>query len=110
MARRKLAQVSARYGAPMGRPSYDHRERFVFPHEDGSAATFTACPKLHLQRVRINAGGYDEGGAYWGTGEPLYWAWDDDGEVQMFVRAADREEAKRKLQARQLHGILRFYR
>ena len=40
-------------GAAMGRP--DH---------NGALQA-----KLHLARVRINQGGYDSGGAYWGTGQ-----------------------------------------
>ena len=28
--------------------------------------------KVYLQRVRLNNGGYDSTGSYWGTGAPLY--------------------------------------
>jgi hypothetical protein len=28
--------------------------------------------KFHVERVPINGGGYDSGGAYWGQDEPLY--------------------------------------
>jgi hypothetical protein len=48
--------------------------------------------KLHLQRVPLN-GDYDPGGAYWGSGQPLYCAWDDDGNVR-YLRADSREDAK----------------
>jgi hypothetical protein len=52
--------------------------------------------KLSLQRVRLDSGGYDSGGAYWGQGAPLYRAADDAGlgEVTLFIRARDREHAK----------------
>lgn len=59
---------------------------------------------VHLFRVRLNAGGYDSGGAYWGTGTPLYCAAalyaGPDGEpdvYQQFVRAASREAAAHAL-------------
>jgi hypothetical protein len=54
--------------------------------------------KLHLNRIRLNLGGYDSGGAYWGVGAPLWHAWADAGEeteaVEAFFRASDREEAR----------------
>ncbi len=78
----KLSKVHSKYGAPMGR------------------ATSTRQPapgvKFHLSRVRINQGGYDSGGAYWGTGRPLYHAW-GEGETEVletFVRALTRDGAK----------------
>ena len=94
----KLRDVSSRYGAPMGR-----RTARAFDAE---------LPfKFHLVRVRINSGGYDSGGAYWGRGEPLYWACTDEEfettaslvygfaapeimAVDLYVRANDREDAK----------------
>lgn len=75
--------VSSRYGAPMGRytgPNY---------------LEVNAAP-WHLQRIRLDSGGYDSGGAYWGHGQPLYFVQDQDGNSQ-FMRAADRSDAKRKL-------------
>lgn len=51
--------VNCQYGAPMGRPAFGH----------GVAPT-TA---FTLRRIRLNNGGYDRGGAYWGVGAPLYW-------------------------------------
>lgn len=49
--------------------------------------------KMYLVRVRINGGGYDSSGKYWGVGVPLYRAWNDDGE-ETYVRAYTREKAK----------------
>lgn len=51
---------------------------------------------LHVERVPINSQGYDPGGAYWGTGRPLYVAWGEGPEydAEYFVRAANRQEAK----------------
>lgn len=52
-------KVNARYGAPMGRPSFGHGADPTTP--------------FSLVRVPLNSGGYDRGGAYWGIGQPLYW-------------------------------------
>lgn len=72
--------VSSRYGAPMGRVGgmVDEGER------------------LHLQRIRINSGGYDAGGAYWGLGAPLYAYNSGDGDWR-YLRARDRADAKTKI-------------
>lgn len=55
--------------------------------------------KFYLQRVLIDRGGYDPGGAYWGIGEPLYVAFGDGEEEQQefFTRAKSREEAEEKV-------------
>lgn len=94
MSSPKLCDVSSRFGAPMGRPAF-------YP------ADKTIALKFHLQRVRLNDGGYDTGGAYWGHGQRLYWAcsveevetrmWIGRPEVstvEKYLRASDREEAK----------------
>jgi hypothetical protein len=72
--------VNCRYGAPMGRP--DHTE------DDPALAVLP----FTLRRIRINSGGYDSGGAYWGIGTPLYWASNDV--VERWFRAPGREAAK----------------
>ena len=74
------------YGASMGRRN----------QTDGKPET------LHLQELRMVELAYDTGGAYWGMGEPIYCAFspvDTENEypVQVFVRAATREEAKAKV-------------
>lgn len=56
--------------------------------------------KITLRRVRLNAGGYDSGGAYWGGGKPLYWATDESSSTGCYFRAADREAAKAHIRAR----------
>lgn len=68
----------SQYGASMGRPDHISEAETV--------------DKIHLERVVLNTGGYDLGGAYWGQGAPLYVAWGDGQE--MFLRASDREEAQ----------------
>lgn len=78
---RKISNVSSSRGAPMGRSA-------TLP-DDRSAS----C-KLHLRRLQWVDGDYDEGGAYWGHGEPIWWAYDDAGTIEMFTRARNRIRAK----------------
>lgn len=108
MSAPKLADVSSPRGAPMGRL---HRPNWTT--EGFDPATFTG--RLYLRRVRLNGGGYDDGGAYWGHGAPLYWAHGEDdnpgpedGGVDIWCRAQDREHAKDKVRERL--PLARFYR
>lgn len=73
-------KVNCRYGAPMGRYT-------------GPDFLDVDAGKIHLRRIRINSGGYDAGGAYWGLGAPLWYAEDQDGNSRFF-RARDRAAAK----------------
>ena len=52
--------------------------------------------RLHLRRVPFVDGAYDPGGAYWGAPSNLWCAWGETstGQIQVFVRASDRQEAK----------------
>lgn len=110
MARLTLPPVDCRYGAPLGR-----RQTYA---DDRSQVM-----RFRLQRVDLDRGGYDSGGAYWGRGAPLYWAEADLGEtaahhahghngrspiVTRYLRAADREDAKRRIRAEFPNA--RFYR
>jgi|SRR5436190_20049161 len=90
--------VSARYGAPMGRMS----------RTQGDPATDSK--PLSLRRIRLDSGGYDPGGAYWGLGAPLYWAGNcgDGLDVDMFLRARNRDDAKAQIRAD--YPGARFYR
>lgn len=78
----QLPHVNCKYGAPMGRASYGA------PSEEPRS--------LRLFQVMIDSGGYDEGGAYWGLGGPLFCAM-DGGEYRAFTRAANRNLAAAKL-------------
>lgn len=49
--------------------------------------------RWRLQRIRLDGGGYDRGGAYWGLGPPLWHAEAPDGNSQ-HLRARDRTAAK----------------
>lgn len=80
----KFPEVNSKYGAPLGRPTY--------------ALQTTPQPEqrsLRLFKVALDSGGYDNGGAYWGHGEPLYCLKGDN--VQEFVRATSRDDAAREL-------------
>lgn len=68
-------------GAAMGRGSY---------HADDKSQPV----KLYLRRVRLDNGGYDVNGTYFGHGEPLYWVASEDSEVDFMLRAHDRKRAK----------------
>jgi hypothetical protein len=78
----------SQYGASMGR-----RDNI----------TESACTiKFHLQRVPLDSGGYDPGGAYWGLGCGwLYYAHGDGAEEvqEMFFRAHNRDDAKTQVRA-----------
>jgi hypothetical protein len=72
--------VSCQYGAPLGRYT-------------GPDFLDVDAGKIYLRRVRLDSGGYDSGGAYWGLGAPLWEAMDQDGNGRIF-RARDRATAK----------------
>ena len=85
----KLSKVWGAHGARMGRAG-------VGPIDPDNHT------KWYLQRVRINSGGYDSGGAYWGAGTPVFWAIQSnpaDGEdaEELFFRAKNRVAAKEHL-------------
>ena len=86
--------VSSRYGAPMGRHTGPH----YLSVEAG---------KLRLVRVKLDSGGYDKGGAYWGHGRPLWYVEDQDGNG-FFFRDISRDAAKHQVMA-DFPGA-RFYR
>ena len=73
--------VSCRYGAPMGR------------HGD-NPANLVGVRRLHARR-QGGSGGYDRGGAYWGTPSNVWgvWAWLDGQPVVTYVRAHSRAHA-----------------
>lgn len=72
-------KVSSRYGAPMGRRSDAYLE--------------TCAGKFYLRHVRLDAGGYDSGGAYWGHHLQLWCVQDQDSNI-VYLRAATRKAAK----------------
>jgi hypothetical protein len=83
-----------RRGAALGQP--------------GIAGDAGPHPKFRLERVRLDSGGYEPGGTYWGIGAPLYCYTADDGDVCGHLRAESREDAKR--QVGEKYPGARFYR
>ncbi len=74
----------SQYGAQMGRSR-------------GSKLPADTTSKLIVRRVRLDSGGYDAGGAYWGRGAKLWMVECVDGEHEgllLYVRAADMATAK----------------
>lgn len=72
-------------GARMGRPD-------EIPEQD------QPWPRLYLQRMEMSScGAYDNGGAYWGSGDRkigyMYIAFNADHTVLLFERAIDRRSA-----------------
>ena len=64
--------------------------------------------KLHLRQVKLDAGGYDSNGTYFGHGHQLYWCANEDGTVDFVLRAHSREDAKSKVH--NTYPGARFYR
>lgn len=90
-----VPSVDCRYGAPMGRGRSGEGLR-------------PEAGRIHLRRIRLDAGGYDAGGAYWGGGQTLWYVEDGDGNSEFF-RAINRHVAKRIVRD-QLGVAARFYR
>jgi hypothetical protein len=84
-----------RRGAPFGRHSYH-----------GADTDFAG--RLTLRRVRIDSGGYDSQGTYFGIGGPLYWYAADCGRIDGVIWARDREIAKGQI--RRFYPKARFWR
>lgn len=89
---RQMSDVNCQYGAPMGR---------------GNGSDHTAAGPVRCFRVRLDSGGYDDGGAYWGGGQPLYCA-TDGAEFEHYTRADDRADAKAQFAER--YPSIRFLR
>ena len=94
--RNPVEPVSSRYGAPMGR------------HSTLQGDVLPSDRPMQLQRIRLNSGGYDAGGVYWGLGEPLYWFCNYEGDVTGYIRASSRNAAKAQICAD--YPAARFYR
>jgi hypothetical protein len=79
-ARLKANPVNCSRGAPLGRRNYNANR----------------SAKLYCRKVRLDRGGYDPSGTYWGSYIPLYCVYDADGEVECYYRAWDRADALKK--------------
>lgn len=92
MSRITLPKLSCKYGAPMGRSN----DRI------SGKCRLQICPM-------VDGGAYDNGGAYWGIGVTLWVCQDKEGSL-FFVRAKNREEAKKTIQEDMLADEVTFYR
>ena len=92
----ELSRGYSQYGAQMGR-----RDNIEDPD---------APVKFHLVKMRLVDGGYDQGGAYWGLGDPMWRAIGEDEDMvnEMFIRARTRDEAK--AQVLETFPNAKFYR
>lgn len=72
-----LSRVGSRYGAPTGRRS----------------GTLDAGETVRADRVTLDPGGYDSGGAYWGLGESLWRVTGAGSGESVFLRAATKADA-----------------
>lgn len=80
-------------GAALGRPTYVGDRNY--------------SGRLYLRRVRLNQGGYDRNGTYFGTGEPLYWCANDDLSIDFMLRASSRHLARASVIARYPNAKIR---
>jgi hypothetical protein len=105
--KRTLPNVSSKYGAPMGR-------------RNNIPSDIISSTPLYLEKLKIVDGAYDVGGAYWGGNfdniGDMYWAQGETstGQIDIFVRAHNREEAKEMVTNEIISSIsdsmIKFYR
>lgn len=96
-------------GADMGRNNiyggwYEYQFRYGGSGCNQDEPDYTET-RLHLQRVTFDSGGYDKGGAYWGTPHDLWCGFTKDEQTMVFVRADNREEARADVEDCLLHVL-----
>lgn len=65
--------------------------------------------KYYLKKVRLNQGGYDDCGNYWGWDQPLWYYESFESPIASdHIRACDRENAKEKI--KKLDPDAKFFR
>jgi len=62
-----ITKVNSKFGAPMGRSDKGSMKYC----KDSDTEIPDTDKKVYNQRVVLNSGGYDKGGAYWGIGSEL---------------------------------------
>lgn len=73
-------------GAAIGRPAIKGEANY-----DG---------RLYVRRVRLNNGGYDRNGTYFGQGAPLYWVSSPDSDIDFMERGHGRDHVAVRVAAR----------
>jgi len=86
----------------------EDKEELRALHKAALERISTPTPKITLQRIRLDSGGYDPQGAYFGLGQPIYWAACAELDLDMTMRARDRADAKEQVRA--LYPLATFYR
>lgn len=67
---RVITPVSTKYGAPMGRSNIGNHPVTV---TRGKSGRICKCDQTRVYQKHVPlTDGYDNGGAYWGIGKPLY--------------------------------------
>jgi hypothetical protein len=115
----KLPEVNSRHGAPMGRgwphigdcaetvvamyeqtPPVNDVERRHFAVAKAYLNPPAGTIDISVTRCNIDSGGYDSGGAYWGTGDPLYYVASDNGTIDLYLRCKSSRAAKAEVISR----------
>lgn len=81
-----ITPVSTKYGAPMGRANKG-KEPITITSGRNNRIVKKNQTKVYQKRVRLDYGGYDSGGAYWGIGSPLYVRFTKDLQYVEYFRA-----------------------
>ena len=63
------------------------------------------APRVHLAGIRLDSGGYDQGGAYWGHSGWLWEAWTDDGAYYETGRIWCGDERRQALERLRAAGL-----
>lgn len=63
-----ITKMDCKFGAPMGRSNKGTMKYC----KDSDTDIPDTDKKVFKQRVNLNSGGYDKGGAYWGLGSELW--------------------------------------
>ncbi len=72
-----------------------HRRGSALQRRYGRAAAMTK--RFTVTRIRLNSGGYDSRGRYFGTGAPLFSVMDNETERETEVRASSAKAAREKV-------------
>lgn len=88
-------------------PSYQTHDPKGWMGDPGRGSAMGRCAihgqpegRIYLRKIRIDSGGYDPNGTYFGFGNPLYWYADTDSNVDAVLRADSREGAKQQIRER----------
>ncbi len=85
------------------RSSQHHTREETLQHDadlhvlDDDGGAFASAGRIYAEHVRLDRGGYDRSGRYWGTGARLYRVSDEDGELDKYIRAPDAKTAKARV-------------